>query len=113
MELKVSSTKSDEDCELQLKANMYNLLVREFVNDVYSASNLSDLENRSHCTIYGMFFGFNRPVIVLKLTVDLKTQTLTYMNKFRSNTGLATETMIDSCIEAILHRLTTKKSPPA
>ena len=31
MELKVSSTKSNEDCELQLKANMYNLLVREFI----------------------------------------------------------------------------------
>lgn len=55
MELKVSVTKSDEDCELQLKANMYNLLVREFVSNVYSTSNLSDLENLSHYTVYGIF----------------------------------------------------------
>ena len=103
IECKVASTKSMEDVELQLQANMYNLLVRRFISKLKDgASNVNDVNCIS---IYGMSFGLHRPVEVLKLTVNFSLENLHYERKYV--TYQAQEVLIDACIGAVLERITS------
>ena len=60
MECKYSTAKSDKDIRLQLQANMYNLLVRDFIKKLESVSSLKELSKvleLKRLTIYGMSLG--------------------------------------------------------
>lgn len=114
IECKASHSKPNEEVRLQLQADMYNLLVREFISKVKDADDdqfEKIVSKLSQLSIYGMSFGISRPVEVLKLTVDFSANKLTYYSKFKSSPGFPQEPIIDSCIAAVLDRL-GKKSPP-
>ena len=51
---------ADKDIRLQLQANMYNLLVRDFIKKLESVSSLKELSKvleLKRLTIYGMSLG--------------------------------------------------------
>lgn len=117
MECKYSSTKTDGDVRIQLQANMYNLLVREYVDKLQKAPSLGELSHvldLKKLSIYGISFGISRPLEVLKMTVNFSLSghalSLSYEVKYENTTLLPKEALIDSCITAVLHRI-SKKSP--
>ena len=112
-ELKSSLSKTNKEVQLQLRANMHNLLVREFIDKLKQVGDdqLVNIIALHKLSIYGMSFGISRPVQVLKLTNNFESNCLEYSLKFTStNSTLPPEPIIDSCIDAIMHRL-AKKSP--
>lgn len=112
-ELKASQTKTNEDVRLQLQANLYNIIVREYMYKIESmdASSLSSyLENVHMLSIYGISFGINRPVDVLKMSVDFNNRILHYEIKYEDISLMPKEGLIDGLIIALTDRL-TKRSP--
>ena len=113
METKVASSKTNSEVRLQLQADMYNVLVREFMSKLNAADDdqFDNISKLLQISIYGMSFGPSHPVDVLKLTADFGSKELQYICKYTSTSGFPQEPIIDSCIAAVLDRL-TKRSPP-
>ena len=113
VECKHSTTKTDDDVRMQLQANMYNLLVHEFIDKLQSATSLHELSyilDLQKLTIYGISFGTSRPLEVMKMTVNFSRAGLSYELKYQNTTLLPKEALIDSCITAVIDRI-SKKSP--
>ena len=114
VECKYSTTKSDGDVRLQLQANLYNLMVREYVNKLESASSLEELTKilkLRKLSMYGMSFGTIHGVEVLKMSLNFETPPkLSYEIKFKDHTYLPKEVMIDCCITAMIDCI-CKRSP--
>lgn len=114
IECKASASKTNQDVKLQLQADMYNILVREYIDKLEKAQTneqfVSLVETTNKLTVYGMSIGIDRPVEVLKLTVNFAENELEYQQKFHRYSSLPKEPLIDSCIAAVLERI-SKKSP--
>lgn len=109
IECKVSN-KSESD--IQLQANMYNLIVRQFMDKLKNVTSLESLSQLTQLTIYGISFGtgLSSPILVLKMTIDFTATALIYEEKYVSTSSLPKELLIDCCTSAVLNRL-SKKSP--
>lgn len=104
---------TNAEIRYQLMANMYNLLVRQFTSKLSEArttQQLSHVLQLSKISLYGMSIGICRPVEILKLKVDFDKFTLGWEVKFENCSSLPKELLIDSCIIAVVKRL-SKKSP--
>lgn len=113
IECKQSASKTNVEIRYQLMANMYNLLVRQFTSKLSKArttQQLSHVLQLSKISLYGMSIGIYRPVEILKLKVDFGRSTLDWEVKFENCSSLPKELLIDSCIIAVIKRL-SKKSP--
>jgi hypothetical protein len=112
LECKHTTPKSDADIRLQLQANMYHLVVREFMEKINTVS-ITNIESLEKLTIYGMSFGTHPHqdvVEVLKLTVDFSSKKLRYEIKYHRDSLMPKEFIIDGCITAVLDRI-SKRSP--
>ena len=108
-EMKYKTTQSNEDIESQLKANMLLFTARCTVRRIERLHNkpnpVSTLKKLNKISTYGLTFGLNKPVMILKLTLDFTTSEIYFEKRYQSPDELPPEPRVDCAMKYLIERI--------
>ena len=116
VEMKDLTSQSDKAVEKQLKANMH------LMSSSLAVAKLKELENVDRpvtwlkelktFTSYGVSFGQIKPVVILKLTMDLVDGKLRYEKRYESVTDADKAPRLACAMEYVITRMTSQSPEP-
>ncbi len=104
-ELKLHTTQTQREIDLQLKANLMLAMCHTFVDSVDASRSCEQLRKMKQLTGYGLSFGTESDCVVYKLVLDFERNESTFLERFRYQPGMSSPVIINSAVSYILNRM--------